>query len=61
MNLTDLDHVGIACADLEAEIARYRSLFGVEVAHRETVADQGVEEALLPVGDSFVQIGRAHV
>ena len=51
MNLTDLDHVGIACADLEAEIARYRSLFGVEVAHRETVADQGVEE----------EIGRAHV
>ncbi|MFM8944179.1 MAG: methylmalonyl-CoA epimerase [Actinomycetota bacterium] len=58
MNLTDLDHVGIACTDLEAEIARYRNLFGVEVAHREVVADQGVEEALLPVGDSFVQLLR---
>ena len=58
MNLTDLDHVGIACADLDAEIARYRAVLGVEVAHRETVVEQGVEEALLPVGDSFVQLLR---
>lgn len=54
--LTDLDHVGIACADLEAEVERYRQSFGVEPVHREIVADQGVEEVLFAVGSSFIQL-----
>ena len=56
MNLTDLDHIGIACADLEAEVARYRRLVGEEPAHREVVAEQGVEEVFFAVGASFVQL-----
>ena len=54
--LTEIDHVAIAVNDLEAAIAYYRDTFGVEVAHREVVESDGVEEALLPVADSYVQL-----
>jgi methylmalonyl-CoA epimerase len=56
MNLTDIDHVGIAVADLEASVALYRRLLGVEPAHRERVDDQGVEEVLFAVGSSYIQL-----
>jgi methylmalonyl-CoA/ethylmalonyl-CoA epimerase len=56
--LTDLDHVGIAVEDLEAEIQRYRTAFGLEPDHRETVESQGVEEVLFAVGTSYVQLLR---
>jgi len=53
---TQLDHVGIAVADLEAAVERYRRTFGLEPAHRERMEDQGVEEVLFEVGSSFVQL-----
>ena len=56
--LTDLDHIGIAVEDLEAEVERYRRAFGVEPVHRETVASQGVEEILFAIGSSYVQLLR---
>jgi len=54
--LTEIDHVAIAVRDLEAAIAYYRDAFGCEVDHRETVETDGVEEALLRVADSYVQL-----
>lgn len=54
--LTDVDHVGIAVEDLEAEVERYRAIFGLEPAHREVVQSQGVEEVLFRVGTSYVQL-----
>ena len=54
--LTDIDHVGIAVADLDAAIAWYRDMFGATVAHRETIASDGVEEALIKVADSYIQL-----
>ena len=57
--LTDVDHIGIAVHDLEAAVERYRSAFGIEPAHRETVRDQGVEEVLFRVGTSYIQLLRA--
>jgi methylmalonyl-CoA epimerase len=54
--LTDVDHVGIAVPDLEAAVARYERLLGVSPSHRERIEDQGVEEVLLPVGASFIQL-----
>lgn len=56
IELTDVDHVGIACADLDTSVAHYRRVLGVEPSHRERVADQGVEEVLFPVGTSYVQL-----
>jgi methylmalonyl-CoA epimerase len=54
--LIEIDHVAIAVNDLEAAIAYYRDTYGTEVEHREVVEKDGVEEALLPVADSFVQL-----
>jgi methylmalonyl-CoA/ethylmalonyl-CoA epimerase len=56
IELTDVDHVGIAVPDLEVAVADYRRLFGVEPLHRERVEDQGVEEVLFAVGSSYVQL-----
>jgi methylmalonyl-CoA epimerase len=54
--LTEIDHVAIAVSDLEAAIAYYAETFGAEVSHREVVESDGVEEALLRVADSYVQL-----
>jgi methylmalonyl-CoA/ethylmalonyl-CoA epimerase len=56
IELTDIDHVGIAVQDLDASVAHYRAALGVEPSHRERVEDQGVEEVLFPVGSSFIQL-----
>jgi len=59
--LTRIDHVGIACRDLDAAIDFYVATFGLVVAGRETNEAQGVREAMLhvagaPGGGSYVQL-----
>ncbi|MCA1822759.1 MAG: methylmalonyl-CoA epimerase [Mycobacteriales bacterium] len=55
--LTRIDHVGIACFDLEERIAFYAETFGLEAVHRETNNAQGVHEAMLYVAPgSYVQL-----
>ena len=56
MILTEIDHVAIAVKDLEAAIDYYRRAFGATVDHREVVENDGVEEALLKVAESYVQL-----
>jgi methylmalonyl-CoA/ethylmalonyl-CoA epimerase len=53
---TAIDHVGIAVDDLDASIAFYETAFGMRLTHRETNTEQGVEEAMLEVGDSAIQL-----
>src|SRR5947208_11974338 len=57
--LTEIDHVAIAVRDLEAAIAYYQAAFGAEVHHREVVESDGVEEALIKVDDSYIQLTAA--
>jgi methylmalonyl-CoA epimerase len=54
--LTDIDHVAIAVRDIDAAIAWYTETFGAVVAHREDVASDGICEALIRVGDSYIQL-----
>ena len=56
MLLTEIDHVAIAVRNLDEAIAWYRDALGAEVEHRETVESDGVEEALLAVAESYVQL-----
>ncbi len=56
MLLTEIDHVAIAVNDLEAAIDFYQRAFGASVTHREVVEQDGVEEALLKVAESYVQL-----
>ena len=48
--LTRLDHVGIACRDLDRAVALYQATFGLEVASLEVNEEQGVREAMMQVG-----------
>jgi len=54
--LTEIDHVAIAVNDLDAAIAWYEEVFGASVEHRERVDSDGVDEALVRVADSYVQL-----
>ena len=54
--LGKIEHVALAVADLDAAIAHYKDVWGLEVEHRERVEDQGVEEAMLPLGESYLQL-----
>ncbi|NYI78965.1 methylmalonyl-CoA epimerase [Nocardioides panzhihuensis] len=49
---TQIDHVGLAVADLDAAIDFYEKTFGMKLAHRETNEEQGVEEAMIAIGES---------
>jgi methylmalonyl-CoA/ethylmalonyl-CoA epimerase len=59
--LKRIDHIGIACRNLDAAIELYESTFGLTVVSRETNEEQGVREAMLvvadaPAGMSYVQL-----
>lgn len=53
-----VDHVGIAVRDLDAAIEFYATTFGVDFTYRHTAEEQGVEEAMGKVGESWIQLLR---
>ncbi|MDB1087652.1 methylmalonyl-CoA epimerase [Streptomyces sp. ACA25] len=59
---TRIDHIGIACFDLDATVEFYRTTYGFEVFHREVNEEQGVREAMLRIngtddgGASYIQL-----
>ena len=56
VKLLNLDHVAIAVESLDDAVAAYRDRYGVEPLYREVVESQGVSEAMIPVGGSFIQL-----
>jgi methylmalonyl-CoA/ethylmalonyl-CoA epimerase len=50
--LTRIDHIGIACHDLDATIAFYRETYGFTDVHIEVNEEQGVREAMLKINDA---------
>jgi methylmalonyl-CoA/ethylmalonyl-CoA epimerase len=51
-----IDHIGVATDDLDGALALYEQTFSMPLVHRETVESQGVEAALLDVGDGHVEL-----
>ncbi len=51
-----IDHVGIAVESVDDALALYRDELGMPLVHRETVQEQGVDAALLDVGDSHIEL-----
>ncbi|MFE3453207.1 methylmalonyl-CoA epimerase [Nonomuraea sp. NPDC059194] len=56
-----IDHIGIACHDLEEKIALFERTFELTVVARETNEEQGVKEAMLHIADgegggSYIQL-----
>ena len=54
--LSGIHHLGVAVADLDEAVDRYRRLFGAELEQRETFADQGVEAVSMRVGGGRVEL-----
>lgn len=55
---TLIDHVGVAVDDIDGALGIYEGTFGMPLVHRETVDEQGVEAALLDVGDGHIELLR---
>ncbi len=51
-----IDHIGVAVQELEPALELYRDALELRVAHREVVAEQGVEAVLLDVGENHVEL-----
>ena len=51
-----IDHTGIAVAEIDSALPFYLDTLGLELVHRETIIDQGVEAALLDVGDAHIEL-----
>ena len=56
VKLINLDHVGIAVADLDGAVAAYSERYRVHPVHRGIWEPADAEEAFIPVGGSFVQL-----
>jgi methylmalonyl-CoA/ethylmalonyl-CoA epimerase len=51
-----IDHVGVAVAEIESALSVYRDTLGLALVHREQVQEQGVDAALLDVGDGHIEL-----
>ncbi len=51
-----IDHVAIAVRDIDRALDGYRQILGLEPASRELVASQKTEAALLPLGESNLEL-----
>jgi methylmalonyl-CoA/ethylmalonyl-CoA epimerase len=56
MRLINIDHVAIAVYNLDEALAEYARQYKAHPAYREVVEEQGVEEAMIPVGASNIQL-----
>jgi len=51
-----IDHIGIAVESIDDALSLYDATYGMELVHREVVAEQGVEAVLLDVGENHVEL-----
>jgi methylmalonyl-CoA epimerase len=51
-----IDHLGIAVRSISDSLVFYREALGLELTSTERVDDQGVHVALLPVGESRIEL-----
>jgi methylmalonyl-CoA epimerase len=56
LKFEQIDHVGIAVADLDAGIARYRDLLGVEPSVRKRMEKDGIDAAMIDLGSTHVEL-----
>ncbi len=56
MNLTHIEHIGIAVTDLEASIRHFENILGVPCYGVEEVVDQKVKTAFFKVGETKIEL-----
>ena len=56
LKIKKIDHVAVAVVDVDQALARWREVFGLEAGARELVAAQKTEAALLPIGETSIEL-----
>jgi len=56
MLLLNIHHTAVAVRDLDAALADLAAQYGVAPLHREVIEEQGVEEAMVAIGGSHLQL-----
>jgi len=51
-----VDHICIAVKSLDETLGVLNSVFGFKSSHTETLPDQGVKAALVPIGDGEIEL-----
>ncbi|MBE0416019.1 MAG: methylmalonyl-CoA epimerase [Dehalococcoidia bacterium] len=51
-----VNHIAIAVRSLDEALGVFESLLGIKAAHTETIPDQGVKAALIPIGDGEIEL-----
>jgi methylmalonyl-CoA/ethylmalonyl-CoA epimerase len=54
--LSRIDHIGVAVEELDPALELYRDSLALDLVHREVIEEQGVEAALLDVGENHVEL-----
>ena len=56
MKIKRIAHVAIAVPSIDEAFLKFQRVLGLDLAHREVVASQKVEAALLPLGDAAIEL-----
>ena len=56
MSSNKIQHLGIAVGSIDEALAFWRDGLGLELKEIEVVADQGVRVAMLPIGESRIEL-----
>jgi methylmalonyl-CoA/ethylmalonyl-CoA epimerase len=54
--ITKIDHIAVCVPDIDEAAAKWRAVLGIEATSREVVASQKTEAALLPIGETSVEL-----
>jgi methylmalonyl-CoA/ethylmalonyl-CoA epimerase len=55
----DIDHVAIAVSSMDEALATFERLYGITADHTEDIASDKVVEAMLPIGNTYLQLLQA--
>jgi methylmalonyl-CoA/ethylmalonyl-CoA epimerase len=56
LKIKKIDHIAVAVSDIDEAAARWKQVLGLEPTVREVVASQKTEAALLPLGETSVEL-----
>ena len=56
IKIKKIDHVAVAVENIDAALAKYHAAFGLDAKEREIVASQKTEAALLPIGETSLEL-----
>ena len=56
MKITKVNHIGIAVNNIEEALKLYTAVLGLKVKGTEIVAEQKVRTAIIPVGDTKIEL-----